>query len=217
MHAARCTLHAARYTLHAPRFPLPAPLLTHARLTHACVARCALCAVRCALCCAADLGALGGPQAQAQYSLQISIAAALGSVIVTCLATSPFELLRLRAIEAASADALVSDAPAPTPAGAGQMPGGAPGPASPTPPPAAASATPASGSIARPLAISDDLETSAAEGATTLATLEPLYQYNASSGGDLERDLDLERERDAGGSSSNSTRIECVLPQVRGC
>jgi len=164
------------------------------------------------------LGALGGPQAQAQYSLQISIAAALGSVIVTCLATSPFELLRLRAIEAASADALVSDAPAPTPAGAGQMPGGAPGPASPTPPPAAASATPASGSIARPLAISDDLETSAAEGATTLATLERLYQYNASSGGDLERDLERERERererDAGGSSSNSTRIECVLPQT---
>ena len=48
------------------------------------------------------LGALGGPQAQAQYSLQIAIGAALGSVIAVCLVTTPFEVLRIRAIEAAS-------------------------------------------------------------------------------------------------------------------
>jgi hypothetical protein len=139
------------------------------------------------------LGALGGPQAQLQYSLQISIAAALGSVIVTCLATSPFELLRIRAIGAASADA----AAAPTPVAAGELPDGTSVPVSPTPPPAAAAATPASSS--RQLVPADRLETSEVEG-TTVATLERLYQYNISS----------ERELDAGG---NSTRLECVLPQ----
>jgi hypothetical protein len=50
------------------------------------------------------LGALGGPQAQAQYSLQIAIGAALGSVIAVCLVTTPFEVLRIRAIEAANVD-----------------------------------------------------------------------------------------------------------------
>merc|ERR1712185_327204 len=48
------------------------------------------------------LGALGGSSAD---PLQIAIGAALGSVIITCLVTTPFEVLRIRAIEAASADA----------------------------------------------------------------------------------------------------------------
>lgn len=42
---------------------------------------------------------LAGPQAQTLYSLQISISAALGSVLITCIATCPFEVLRIRAIE----------------------------------------------------------------------------------------------------------------------
>ena len=50
------------------------------------------------------LSTLGGPQAQTQYSLQIAIGAALGSVIAVCLVTTPFEVLRIRAIEAANAD-----------------------------------------------------------------------------------------------------------------
>lgn len=139
------------------------------------------------------LGALGGPQAQLQYSLQISIAAALGSVIVTCLATSPFELLRIRAIGAGAAEAAAEAASAaPTSVGAGELPDGASVQASTTPPPAAAAAAPASSS--RQL-VADGFETSAVEG-TTVATLERLYNS--------------ENELDAGG---NSTRIECVLPQ----
>ena len=70
------------------------------------------------------IASLYGPEAQALYPLQIAIGAALGSVILTCLVTCPFEVLRIRAIEAASAemntggsDALGgSDAVAPTPA-----------------------------------------------------------------------------------------------------
>ena len=149
---------------------------------------------------------MGGPQAQAQYSLQISIAAALGSVILTCLATSPFELLRLRAIEAASAEALGSDAAAPTPVGAGERPDGASEPASPTPAPAAAAATPASSS--RQLVPADDIETSSVEG-TTLATLERIWKYNVSSA--AAQRLVSSGLVDAGG---NSTRVEaCVVPQ----
>ncbi|KOO32382.1 hypothetical protein Ctob_002315 [Chrysochromulina tobinii] len=41
------------------------------------------------------ISALVGPQAQTLYPLQVSIAAALGSVIVACLATCPFEVLRI--------------------------------------------------------------------------------------------------------------------------
>ena len=48
------------------------------------------------------ISALVGPQAQTLYPLQVSIAAALGSVIVACLATCPFEVLRIRAIKAAT-------------------------------------------------------------------------------------------------------------------
>ena len=78
------------------------------------------------LCSSADLSALEGPQAQALYPLQIAIGAALGSVILTCLVTCPFEVLRIRAIEAASAEVVVdasdargAEAAAPTPVGAG--------------------------------------------------------------------------------------------------
>ena len=51
------------------------------------------------------LAGLAGPQAQTLYSLQISIAAALGSVLITCLATCPFEVVRIRAINAMGEDA----------------------------------------------------------------------------------------------------------------
>ena len=43
---------------------------------------------------------LAGPQAQALYAPQISIGAALVSVLITALAICPFEVLRIRAIEA---------------------------------------------------------------------------------------------------------------------
>ena len=72
---------------------------------------------------------MAGPTAQAQFSLQIAIGAALGSVIVTCLVTTPFEVLRIRAIEAASTDAFTAAPPdtrssevaTPTPVGAGEL------------------------------------------------------------------------------------------------
>jgi len=110
------------------------------------------------------LGALGGPQAQAQYPLQIAIGAALGSVIVTCLATTPFEVLRIRAIEAASADAArdaegsddaAAAAAAPTPPlnEGGLLASKGASPTTPLPATATAAATAASG--ARQLVPSD--------------------------------------------------------------
>jgi solute carrier family 25 phosphate transporter 3 len=65
------------------------------------------------------LTGLAGPQAQTLYSLQISIAAALGSVLVTCLATCPFEVVRIRAINAGTE--------ASSGAGPGAEPGAEPG------------------------------------------------------------------------------------------
>ena len=102
------------------------------------------------------LGALSGSSAD---PLQIAIGAALGSVIITCIVTTPFEVLRIRAIEAASADARGSgDAAVMTPLSAGeQVPDGAVPPASPT---AATTAT-----SSRQLVPSDDLDGSAVEAA----------------------------------------------------
>ena len=108
--------------------------------------------------CLADLSMLGGAQAQAQYSLQIAIGAALGSVIVTCLATTPFEVLRIRAIEAASVDALAKGAAPPMPVDDRERPGASsstPPPA--TPPTATAATTPIEAPVADP-AVVDRLE-----------------------------------------------------------
>ena len=112
---------------------------------------------------ATDFGELVGNGAAAQYSLQIAIAAALGSVIVTCLVTTPFEVLRLRAIEAATR--------APTPVGGagagGALLDGASTPASTTASPAATAAAisiPTTSLSPQPrVPTSDDYDTSAVD------------------------------------------------------